>query len=125
MNFKMLLTIVLAMVIFSVASAYVYDASLDVSPSDNIYVGQDFLIQGYVHSSDRLSSGDIRIEIYDYANRLYATIYPSFELNTHNSNDYEGLVYSTANIYTTGNYELRLKVDGSTEATMETAMPRS
>jgi hypothetical protein len=117
MNFKILALVLISMFLASAASAYVYDAGMDISPN-NIYAGQDFFIQGYVHSDGRVYSDDIRIDVYDYAGRLYTTIEPSYELTGYNGYYYEGAVYSTsAVIYTAGSYEVILKVDGNAEAT--------
>ena len=106
MNFKLLTIMLLSIAIFSVAFAY-YDVKMDVYPTDGIDKGEDFLVFGYIDSDD-ISSNDLEIRVYDDSNNLYTKIEPYFD---------NGFFYKEMDIDETGDYTVKLRVDGTTEST--------
>ncbi|MDD5181795.1 MAG: hypothetical protein PHC66_01330 [Candidatus Nanoarchaeia archaeon] len=100
-----------------IASAQAIDAKMDIYPSNNIaQPGEDFLVFGYVYSSDIIEDSDIKIKIYNDDDHLVDTYSPRvFALNGADSAR-EVYFYSMIDIDTEGDYDIVLKVEGSTEA---------
>lgn len=116
MNIWKILALVL-ITVGAIASAQAMDVKMYSQPYNTMAPGEDFLVYGYIYSDNIVDQSDVRLKIYDDADNLVDTYTP--HITTLNGEDSAKNVYfyDWIDISSTGNHEIKLKVNGETQET--------
>lgn len=110
----LILTLIAAL---AVASVYAANVKMDVYPSNNAAEpNEDFVVFGYVYDSASIDDSNIKLKVYDDDGNLIDSYTPRFHTLSGNEPSREGYFYSSIDINSYGDYDLKLKIDGTTEA---------
>jgi len=115
---KRILALLLILVMtLTVANASV-NVKMDIYPSNDVVDnGESFLVFGYIYGDEKVYADDLNLKVYDDNGDVVDTYEPTFVPRYGDEPSSIGYFYRTISISPTGEYDIRLKIDGVTKAT--------